>query len=50
MIVILMLAIIVGAITATAAASPWKFVVLSDLNYHEGLNVAANTLDFLLEI
>jgi hypothetical protein len=44
-----MLAIIAGAITATAAANPWKFAVLADINYAEGLDVAALTLEFLAE-
>jgi 3',5'-cyclic AMP phosphodiesterase CpdA len=43
----MLLAIIVGAFTATTVASPWKFAVLSDINYAETLDVAANTLEFL---
>ncbi|MDD1752493.1 MAG: metallophosphoesterase [Methanotrichaceae archaeon] len=29
-------------------ASSWKFAVLSDINYADGLDVAANTLEFLV--
>jgi hypothetical protein len=47
-IIILMIAIIVGAITASTAASPWKFAVLSDINYAYDSDVAANTLEFLV--
>jgi hypothetical protein len=35
-------------IATTTIASPWKFAVLSDINYVEGQNVAANTLEFLV--
>ena len=31
----------------STAASPWKFAVLSDINYAEGLDVAALALEFL---
>jgi len=50
-IIILMIAIIVGAITATTATSPWKFAVLADINganYANGFDVATNTLEFLV--
>jgi hypothetical protein len=47
-IAVLTLSIIVGAITATTVASPWKFAVLSDINYADGRDIEAYTLEFLV--
>jgi hypothetical protein len=47
-----LIAIIIGAITATTAASPWKFAVLADIGAEAysayDSDVASNTLEFLV--